>query len=103
LSLPDDLVRHREILDIRFKLIGKTVKTKRRKLGKVSDFSYDEESLFVQKLYVTRSIIKVFTNDDTLLIDRQQIIEVTDQYIMVDEAEAKAVAEETVPAAEAAV
>src|SRR4051812_5662598 len=30
LSMPQDLARHREILDIQFKLIDKVVKTKRR-------------------------------------------------------------------------
>src|SRR5262245_54373905 len=36
LSNQADLVRHKEILSIAFKLIDKTVKTKRQKLGKVS-------------------------------------------------------------------
>lgn len=98
LSSPNDLIRHREILDIRFRLPGKTVKTKSQKLGKVSDYSYDESSMFVQKLYVARSLVKVFTSDDTLLIDRNQILEVTDNYILVDDAEVKATAEEAVPA-----
>src|SRR6188768_3442075 len=40
LSSSADLVRHKEILDIRFELMDKVVKTKRQKLGKVSDFSY---------------------------------------------------------------
>src|SRR4051812_34689169 len=38
LSSPHDLVRHREILNIRFQLIDKHVKTKRQKVGKVSDY-----------------------------------------------------------------
>ncbi|MGH7157084.1 MAG: hypothetical protein ACREGG_03180 [Candidatus Saccharimonadales bacterium] len=93
LSTPEDLVRHKEILGIRFELMDKPVKTKRQKLGKVSDFSYNE-SLFIQKLYVARPLRKVFTPEDTLLIDRTQILEVTDHYILVRDVEVKATAED---------
>lgn len=98
LSQPEDLVRHREILDIRFQLPDKLVKTKRQKLGKVSDFTYDE-SMFVQKLYVSRSLAKLFSSEDTLIIGRNQILEVTDHYILIDDADIRATEEEMVPAA----
>lgn len=98
LASASDLVRHREILDIRFQLTDKTVKTKRQKLGKVSDFSYND-GLFVQKLYVARSLIKVFSTEETLIVDRSQILEVTDHYILIKDTDVKATAEEmsTVP------
>jgi hypothetical protein len=102
LSQSDDLVRHREILDIRFELIDKPVKTKRQKLGKVSDYSYDDKGLFVQKLYVARPLHKVFTTEDTLIIDRTQIVEVTDHYILVKDTDLKLGQEEMSPAAAAA-
>lgn len=85
LSPPSDLVRHQDVLSIRFRLLDKQVKTKNHKLGKVSDFTYDE-SMFIQKLYVARSLVKLFSSEDVLLVDRQQIVEVTDSYIMVDDA-----------------
>lgn len=102
LSEPADLVRHREILDIRFELDEKPVKTKSQKLGKVSDYSYNE-GMFVQKLYVARPLHKVFTSEDTLIIDRQQIVEVTDHYILVRDTDIKVPSEEfaTVPASPA--
>lgn len=87
ISTPKDLVRHQEILNIKFQLLEKVVKTKRHKLGKVSDFTYDE-SMFVQKLYVAKPLVKLFSNEDTLLVDRRQILEVTDTYILVDDADA---------------
>lgn len=93
LCAPEDLVRHREILDIGFYLIDKPVRTKRQKLGKVSDFSYND-GMFVQKLYVARPLRKVFTTEDTLLIDRSQILEVTDHYILVRDTEIRATSEE---------
>jgi hypothetical protein len=97
ISAPGDLVRHQDILNIRFELIDKLVKTKSHKLGKVSDFTYDD-SMFVQKLYVSRSLVKLFSSEDTLIIDRVQILEITDKYILVDEADAKVGAENSVPA-----
>jgi hypothetical protein len=93
LSEPADLVRHKEILDINFELMDKPVRTKRQKIGKVSDYSYND-GLFVQKLYVARPLRKVFTSEDTLIIDREQILEVTDKYILVRDTEIKATAEE---------
>ena len=97
LSSPQDLVRHKEILGINFKLIDKLVKTKRQKLGKVADFSYND-GLFVQKLYVTRPVTKIFSSEDMLLIDRTQILEVTDHYVLVQDADVTEGAEEAVPA-----
>jgi hypothetical protein len=93
LSEPADLVRQKEILDIDFELIDKQVRTKRQRVGKVSDYSYND-GMFVQKLYVARPLHKVFTSDDTLIIDREQIIEVTDKYILVRDTEVRATAEE---------
>jgi hypothetical protein len=98
LTAPEDLVRHKDVLEIKFDPIGKTVKTKRSKLGKVYDYSYND-GLFVQKLYVERPITKVFATEDTLIIDRNQIIEVTDNYILVKDTEVKSA--EKVPAAAA--
>jgi hypothetical protein len=93
LTPPADLVRHSEILNTNFTLTDKIVKTKRQKLGKVSDFSYND-GLFVQKLYVARPLHKVFTTEDTLIIDRTQILEVTDHYILVRDTEIRATSEE---------
>jgi hypothetical protein len=101
LSTADELVRHRSILDIHFGLIDKLVKTEHQKLGKVSDFSFDD-SLFIQKMYVSRSLTKVFTTEDTLVVDRSQILEVTDHYILVKDTDVKVTNEELAGAPEAA-
>ena len=97
LGSSEDLARHREILDIKFQLINKTVRTKRQKLGKVSDFSYND-GMFVQKLYVARPVTKIFSSDDTLLVDRTQILEVTDSYILVRDTEVNATEKAVAPA-----
>lgn len=98
LATIDELVRHRDILEVRFELLDKLVKTKKHKLGKVSDFSYND-GMLVQKLYVARPMTKIFSSDDLLLIDRSQILEVTDSYILVRDAEVKATDEELAGAA----
>lgn len=83
LTEPDELVRLKEILEINFVLLGKQVVTvHKRKLGKVSDFAADNQSLYIQKIYVTPSILKSL-NTGQLSIDRNQIVEVTDSKIIV--------------------
>ncbi|HEX5394906.1 MAG TPA: hypothetical protein VFW52_00935 [Candidatus Saccharimonadales bacterium] len=96
-STPEELVRHKEVIDTKFQLLEKTVRTKRQKLGKVADFSYND-GMFVQKLYVARPVTKIFSSQDTLLIDRSQILEVTDKYILVSDADISAAEEAAVPA-----
>lgn len=101
LSHSNDLVRHNEILTIHFQLLNKAVKTKRQKMGKVADFAYDNEAMLIQKLYVTRPLTKLFASEDTLIIDRNQIIEVSDHYILVRDGDVKVTEEELAPAIEA--
>src|SRR5581483_11422954 len=98
LSSPEELVRYKEVLNIKFQLLDKLVKTKRHKLGKVSDFSYND-GMFVQKLYVAKPLVKIFSNEDVLLVDRTQILEVSDSYILVKDTDVKDTAEEPVGAA----
>jgi len=102
LSHSDDLVRHDQVLSIHFQLLDKTVKTRRHKLGKISDFAYDSEAMLVQKLHVARPLTKLFASEDILIIDRNQILEVTDNYILVRDADVKVSDEELAPAIEAA-
>ncbi len=86
LTHPDELVRLQEILSYKFSLVGKPVYTAgKKRLGKVTDFAFDKDGFFVQKLYVGQSIIKSFSGG-TLAIDRTQIVEITHQRITVNEA-----------------
>lgn len=87
LSQPEDLVRLQEILEIKFELLGKIVKTKNRKLGKIYDYCFNE-GYVVQKLYVSQSIVKAL-DTDTLIVDRSRILEVTDSYVLVGDNEVK--------------
>lgn len=83
LSDPTELIRLQEILSHSFTLLGKQVVTANGdKIGKVTDYSTETSSMFIQKLYVTQSIFKSMSSN-SLGIDRTQIVEITDKRIVV--------------------
>ncbi len=89
LAAPEDLVRLKEVLDLRFNPIGKQVITvDKHKLGKVSDYAVDSESMYIQKLYCSQSIFKSLTGG-SLSIDRSQVHEVTPTSIVITELQPK--------------
>jgi len=80
-----ELVRLKEVLELRFELIGKHVETvSKQKVGKVSDYATEMETMFVQKIYVSQSILKSLTGG-SLSIDRTQINEITPKRIIINE------------------
>lgn len=82
---PDELIRLEDILKLRFELIGKQVETiSKDKVGKVSDYAVEMETMFVQKLYVSQSILKSFTGG-SLSVDRSQINEITNRRIIIND------------------
>jgi sporulation protein YlmC with PRC-barrel domain len=82
---PEELVRLKDVLELRFELIGKQVETTaKEKVGKVSDYATETETMFVQKVYVSQSILKSFTGG-SLSIDRSQINEITPRRIIINE------------------
>jgi uncharacterized protein YrrD len=85
LAEPTELVRLKDVLDLRFELLGKQVTTTNKdKLGKVADYSTDITTMFVQKIYVAQSILKNLAGGN-LGIDRTQIVEITDRKIIVND------------------
>jgi len=80
---PGELIRLKEVLDIQFSVLGKGVVTESgQRLGKVSEFALDSDSFFVAKLYVAQPIYKNIAGGQ-LVIDRDQIVEITDKKITV--------------------
>ena len=80
-----ELVRLKDVLDLRFDLIGKQVETvDKQKVGKVSDYAVETGSLIIMKLYATQSLLKNFTGG-SLSIDRTQIQEITPRRIIISE------------------
>lgn len=85
----DELVRLNDLLKHEFTLIGKqVVTTSKQKLGKVGDYAFEKNAFFIQKLYVSQSIIKSFTGG-SLVIDRTQIVEISHKRITVSDATIK--------------
>jgi uncharacterized protein YrrD len=89
LTDPDELVRMKDLIKLHFDLMGKHVVTvSKEKVGKVSDYATETETMFVQKIYVSQSLFKSFTGGN-LGIDRSQIVEITNDKIIVQDLEAK--------------
>jgi sporulation protein YlmC with PRC-barrel domain len=85
LAVPSELVRLKKIMDMNFQLIGKQVETvSGEKIGKVSDFAVEVETMFVQKVYVSQSILKSFTGG-SLSVDRGQIQEITNRRVIISD------------------
>lgn len=83
LMSPDGLVRLQEIIDLDFEIIGKPVKDEQgRKLGKVADANFDPVDFKVRQIEVSRPFLTSITQA-TLMIHRDQIVEVTDKWIVV--------------------
>jgi uncharacterized protein YrrD len=82
----DDMVRMKDIIQLGFEIIGKTVKSERKRtLGKVESYAVDETSYGIQKLYVNQSFFRNFSTQQ-LVIDRSQIIEINDRFVIVNDA-----------------
>lgn len=85
LADPAELIRLQDIIKINFELIGKPVVTENKnRLGKVSDYAVEIETMFVQKLYVSQSLLKSFSGG-SLSVDRSQILEITNRKIVIQE------------------
>lgn len=85
LTEPEDLIRLKKVMDIDYEVMGKTVvTTSGKRLGKVSDYAVEVETMYIQKIYVSRSILKDFSGG-SLGIGREQIQEMTDKKIVVND------------------
>ena len=98
LTEPAELVRLKNVLELQYELLGKPVLTTgKKRLGKINDYAVDGSSLYIQKLYLSQSMIKSFSGG--LSIDRNQIIETTpSQVIVADPLQPTKVQTSTVPA-----
>ena len=83
LTEPGELIRLQSVRKLQFELLGKPVQTaSKQRVGKVTDFAVDDQTLYVQKLYVSPSIIKSLTTNQ-LSVDRNQIVEITSKRIVI--------------------
>lgn len=80
-----DLIRLKDVIDLNFQLLGKTVVTTSKKhIGKINDYAVDIQSMYIQKIYASQSLLKNFTGG-SLSIDRAQINEVTDKRVIIND------------------
>ena len=85
LAQPRDLVRLKSILNLHFELLKKPVVTvSKDKIGKISDYAIETDTMYVQKLYASRSILRNLASG-SLSIDRSQIIEITSNKIIIND------------------
>ena len=79
----EDLVRLQQVLALNFELMGKPIKTTSgESVGKVGDYAVETSSMYVQKLYASRSFWKSLASG-SLSIDRSQIVEITNRHIVI--------------------
>jgi hypothetical protein len=81
LSDPAELVRLKDIMAIRFDVMGKPVVTSKEKIGKITDYAAEVDTMYIQKLYVSQSLLRM--GGGSLGIDRSQIVEITDKKIII--------------------
>jgi len=83
LAKPDDLVRLSKLIRLGFDLKGMRVVTVGgQRLGKVSDYAIEVETMYIQKFYVTQGFMKGLTGGN-LGIDRSQVQEITKSKVVV--------------------
>ncbi len=97
----DGLVRLQEIIHFGFDLMKCDVYQKSgKKIGQVSDYSFDPNSFAVQQIYAHGSLLKSFTTTSHI-INRTQIISIDNRRIVVDTPDVKETATENEPASTA--
>ncbi len=81
---PDDIIKLAEIYHLGFSLMNMPVTDeRRRRLGKITDYTIDTDSFTVQQLTVKRPLFRRLS-DTELLVHRSQIIEINNQSIVIN-------------------
>jgi len=89
LSEKEDLLRHQDIIESKFNLMGlKVVTQSGKKVGKVKDLSIDYQDFFILKLHIKAKVLQRITNE-RLMIDRTDIVELKKDRIIVKDGYAK--------------
>lgn len=97
----EDVIKIKKVLDLNFNLIGLKVETKKgTNLGKIIDFTATSDDFTIQQIIVKRPTLKSFI-DPELTIHRREIVEITDDKVIVKDEEkvlkARAEKEDFVP------
>ncbi len=95
-SETDDLVRLQPIIELHFELLDKKVISGHFSIGKVADYAVDSLDMSIQKLYIKPGLSSVIKSTQ-LVVDRRQIIEVSQRHIKVSDPKVNAVAQTPLP------
>lgn len=84
LTDPQELVRLHKVISYNYTPLGKqVVDLTKAKLGRVSDYAWNTDNFYVQKIYASQSVLRNFLGGSKG-IDRSQVQEVTPKKIIVD-------------------
>lgn len=87
----NDVIQVDTLYSLAFPLVGmQVVDDRKKKLGKVSDYTLETEGYVIQQLNIQRGFFQGF-NDTGLLAHRSQIVEINDKEIVVRSATIKSV------------
>jgi uncharacterized protein YrrD len=79
----EDVIRLKNLYDLHFDLIGMPVITEdKQKLGKIEEYTLESGGFVIQQLRVKRGIFHGLT-DTGLLISRSQVVNITDNEVIV--------------------
>lgn len=85
LSDHEDLIRLKDVIELDYNIIGKpVVTTSGEKIGKVTDYATDVDSMFIQKIHISKPILRNITGGH-LIIDRAQVNEITPKKIVIND------------------
>jgi sporulation protein YlmC with PRC-barrel domain len=85
LAEPGELVRLKDVIALNFNLMNKSVVSdSKAKIGKVTDYATEIETMYIQKIYVSQSLLKSFSGGN-LGVDRNQIVEITPTRIVIND------------------
>lgn len=88
--LVDDIINVKTVTEFNFSLQGiKVIDQKKRNLGKVINYSIDPATYQIEQLRIKRPLIKSL-NDTEVLVNRNQIVEVQNDVIIVKSETAQA-------------
>lgn len=86
----DELVRQREMIASKYRLVGSKVETQSgKKLGRVMDFNFDYNTFYIAKIHVVSRFPQRITRE-SFAINRSAVVEVQGNTVIVKDARVRA-------------
>lgn len=86
----DELVRQREMIASKYRLVGSKVETQSgKKLGRVMDFNFDYNTFYISKIHVVSHFPQRITRE-SFAINRSAVVEVQGDTVIVKDARVRA-------------